>query len=75
MGSTPRYSVPFFQGIGQDLRLGEMKLNCTYAFGLGDLARAQTVAVPPEVLALMGKRGALAARDCGCGAPLWRSLG
>ena len=32
-GSTPRYSIPFFQNIRQDLRLSEIQLNCTYAFG------------------------------------------
>jgi len=26
-GSTPRYSIPFFQNIRQDLRLGEIRLN------------------------------------------------
>ena len=29
-GSTPRYSIPFFQNIGQNLRLNEIRLDCTY---------------------------------------------
>ena len=36
-GSTPRYSIPFFQNIGQNLRLGEIRLDCEYSFGCGNL--------------------------------------
>jgi hypothetical protein len=32
-GSTPRYSIPFFQNIGQNLRSSEIRLNCTYGPG------------------------------------------
>ena len=36
VGSTPRYSIPFFQNIGQNLRLSEIRLNCMYPFGYGE---------------------------------------
>jgi hypothetical protein len=32
-GSTPRYSIPFFQIIGRNLQLNEIRLDCTYASG------------------------------------------
>jgi len=68
IGSTPRYSIPFFQNIGQNLQLNEIRLNCTCPFGCGR-SSSQTpgyVAVPPEVLALRGKRGVVGATDCRC---------
>jgi len=32
-GSTPRYSIPFFQNIGQNLRLNEVRLACVCSLG------------------------------------------
>jgi len=72
-GSTPRYSIPFFQNISQNLRLNEIRLDCMYcAFGLQpmDLMNARVVAVPPEVLGLREKRGGVGETDCGCRVPL-----
>jgi len=71
-GSTPRYSIPFFQNISQNLRLNEIGLDCAYcAFGCGrgNLMNARVVAVPPEVLGLREKRGGVGETDCGCCVP------
>lgn len=62
-GSTPRYSVPFFQNIGQRIRLSEIRLERKIAQVLsvtGDFTDAP--AVPSEVVAL--RRDDVGATDC-----------
>lgn len=75
-GTSPRYSIPFFQNIKQDLRLSEHVLQCVFFplqvlllflpffsfFGACGL-------VPPEVLKLKGRRGELGKTDCESGYP------
>jgi len=71
-GSTPRYSIPLFQDISQNLRLSEIRLKCTYVSGFRskDLIKAWAISVPPKVLALREKRGAVGETDCRCHVPL-----
>ncbi|SRR5216684_1379554 len=71
-GTSPRYSIPFFQNIAQDLRLSELVLQRTF---ISDTFRGTKNffslayplclwAVPPEVLKLKGRRGGLGQTDC-----------
>jgi len=67
-GSTPRYSVPFFQNISLNVRLSDEVLQCTFSSLLYlsctvDLLKS---AVPPDVLKLKDDRGAAAGTDCTC---------
>jgi hypothetical protein len=70
-GTSPRYSIPFFQNLAQDVRLSEPVLQCTCTvlsptlrpsdahqnyFFLG-LLLIRCWTVPPEVLKLKGRRG------------------
>jgi hypothetical protein len=71
-GTSPRYSIPFFQNIAQDLRLSELVLQRTFISdtfrGTGKLFSLaypfRLWAVPPEVLKLKGRRGGLGQTDC-----------
>lgn len=68
-GTSPRYSVPFFQNLAQDVRLSEHVLQCTFSLFrciqevLPFLLCYHTV--PPEVLKLKGRRGELDQIQCG----------
>ena len=65
-GSTPRYSVPFFQNIAQSVRVTEHNLECT----LLDDDCHEMFLIPPhclvplEIVALKEKRGNAAEMDC-----------
>lgn len=64
-----RYSVPFFQNIGQDLRLSDKVLQCKHLFTPSACDNDQTKrlpagSVPPEVLQLRDSRGDVGATDC-----------
>jgi hypothetical protein len=71
-GTSPRYSVPFFQNIAQDLRLGEHILQC--AFSVPEIAKASNFSLlsllvltrvgPSEVLKLKEQRGELGKTEC-----------
>jgi hypothetical protein len=71
-GTSPRYSVPFFQNIAQDLRLGEHTLQC--AFSVPEIAQASNFSLSPllilthvgpsEVLKLKEQRGDLGKTEC-----------
>ncbi len=63
-GSSPRYSVPFFQNIGLDLRLADHVLQCKI-LRLSTIGNTKPICyvVPPEVMALRDARGELAASD------------
>ena len=67
-GTSPRYSIPFFQNIRQDLRLSEHVLQRT---SLADSDSRDFISYPPcmwavptEVLKLKGRRGELRQTDC-----------
>jgi hypothetical protein len=75
-GTSPRYSIPFFQNIAQDLRLSEQvlqrKLRLTSPTFFPPLSLENTKeftyplcvwTVPPEVLKLKGRRGELGQTD------------
>lgn len=67
-GTTPRYSVPFFQNIGLGVRLSEQVLQCTmqskHLNALTDPVHDVHITVPPEILELREARGTVAATDC-----------
>lgn len=63
-GTTPRYSVPFFQNIGLDVKLTERVLTCPYPFISLWNAIKNTILVPPDILALSDSRGRVGATDC-----------
>jgi len=73
-GSTPRYSIPFFQNIAQNIRLAESVLDCMllFFFHAKELARyisfilliLAVFLVPPEVLKLKEQRGEPVTTDC-----------
>ena len=66
-GSTPRYSIPFFQNIKPSAMLTEYKLECQSNL---DLARIvyklikPIYTVPEEILKLKELRGPTAEADC-----------
>lgn len=64
-GSTPRYSVPFFQNISQNIRLTDHILQCAHInifYGLPICSHVPPV--PPEVLELKERRGIVVSTDC-----------
>lgn len=73
-GTSPRYSVPFFQNLAQDVRLSEHVLQCTFSlrFSFRRIQRDLTYflsclccrIVPPEVLKLKRRRGELDQIEC-----------
>jgi hypothetical protein len=67
-GTSPRYSVPFFQNIAQDLRLGEHILQCAFSvpnFSVLPLVLTLHARVgPSEVLKLKEQRGELGKIEC-----------
>ena len=67
-GTTPRYSVPFFQNIGLNIRLTDQIVQCPwFVFGtISILSFLDPLAlpVPPEILKLRDARGSVAATDC-----------
>jgi isopenicillin N synthase-like dioxygenase len=69
-GTSPRYSIPFFQNIRQELRLSEHVLQRT-SLSLSDSDSRDFISYPPcmwavptEVLKLKGRRGELGQTDC-----------
>lgn len=71
-GSTPRYSIPFFQNIAQRVSVGEITLQCMPSFVLiilfshraVFLASLLLLAVSPDILKLKEQRGAAGTVDC-----------
>lgn len=71
-GSTPRYSVPFFQNISLNVRLADEVIQCAFlSWSLWHsrfkpLIDIYVLTVPPEVLKLKEERGTTGATDCAC---------
>jgi hypothetical protein len=71
-GSTPRYSVPFFQNISLNVRLADEVIQCAFLSWprwrprLRPLIDISVLTVPPEVLKLKEERGTTGATDCAC---------
>jgi len=65
-GASPRYSIPFFQNIAQDLRLSEQVLECVSRLrkSMAAVFLSHLLLVPPEVLGLKAQRGELEETDC-----------
>jgi hypothetical protein len=73
-GTSPRYSIPFFQNIARDLRLSEHVLQCMSFPPRPPLHPPQNLfsfhgtrhadVVPPEVLELKERRGQPGQTDC-----------
>ena len=67
-GTSPRYSIPFFQNIAQDLRLSGHVLQCaSSSLPPYSLLGIRVDLVPPEVLELKERRGQLGQTDCESG--------
>ncbi len=65
-GSTPRYSIPFFQNIAQGIQIKDMILDCKCLCLCGCNFVADVGAVKPEILKLKQSRGQVGAVDCQC---------
>ena len=75
-GTTPRYSVPFFQNIGLEIRLADRMVKCKRPFTtistslliiiiiLFLILSFTHTKVPPEIAKLLEERGHVSATDC-----------
>ena len=64
-GTSPRYSVPFFQSIGMDIRLPDERLKCKYPYPFDEISIPHPLSkVPPEIEKLREERGLVSATDC-----------
>ena len=64
-GSTPRYSIPFFQSISQEILISDYVLDCKQVPKICPKISANPrYSVKPEILKLKDTRGQTGAVDC-----------